>query len=79
MPESILRRTEPDPAEVEAGQAEPLLAREREGDTVQEDHRKRFWSTLGVAAAVAVFLIFVFGYGGAELSKRRWKLPGGPG
>lgn len=79
MPESILRRTEADPGQIEAGQSQPLLPREDDAVTNPEDYRKRFWSTLGVAFAVAVFLGLVFGFGGKELAKRRFKLPGGPG
>ena len=79
MPESILRRSAaPEPGQLEAGQTQPLLSNEDDAGT-HIDHRKRFFSTLGAAVAIAVFLGLVFGFGGKELAKRRFKLPGGPG
>jgi hypothetical protein len=82
MPESILRRSAaPEPGQLEAGQTQPLLSNEDDAGThfAAEDHRKRFFKTLGAAVAIAVFLGLVFGFGGKELAKRRFKLPGGPG
>jgi hypothetical protein len=83
MPESILRRSAaPEPGQLEAGQTQPLLSSEDDAGTQfvgPEDHRKRFVTTLGAAVAIAVFLGLVFGFGGKELAKRRFKLPGGPG
>jgi hypothetical protein len=81
MPTSILKPSQMTPDQVEAGPSDPLLqspTHEDNGNIANRHYRHRFWTSLAFAAGLSLFLIAILGLGGKELTKRRFKWPGGP-
>lgn len=81
MPTSILKTAQPTPDQMEAGSSEPLIQRTEVTNDHQQanaNHRRRFWVSLAIALGVAAFLILVLGLGGKQLTRKRFRWPGGP-